>query len=138
MYATFFNALLSLKDSVRILNEWYIVLSDTPYFESTDKPDIEDISGSSVTLRWPKAKNISSGLETHYYYIVWLQGDGETQTSGSARLESRVTGLRFNTLYSVKVVPYRQHYELHESGTGTPAIWFKTCSNGRCALFYLM
>ena len=103
---------------VRILLDCQIVSSGKPYFESTDKLEVADVSRSSVTVRWPEAKDKSSGLEKHYYYIVWLQGDGETQTSGSRRLESRVTGLKSNTLYTIKIVPYRQQNDLHESIKG--------------------
>ena len=84
-----------------------------------------------MTVKWPKAKDISSGLETHYYYTVWLQGDGETHTSGSRRLESRVTGLKSNTLYTIKIFPYRQQNDVHESGKSTDEIWFKTVSKGK-------
>ena len=114
---------------------------DTPYFESSDKPKVNNIHSSSVTVRWPKAKNISS-METHYYYIVWLQAEGKTylksskqpQTSNTDRFESHIAGLQFNTHYSVKVEPYRQQNELREAGTSTGVTRFKTTCTGKWIL----
>ena len=115
---------------------------DTPYFESSDKPEVDNIHSSSVTVTWPKAKNISSGLETHYYYIVWLQAEGktyinttkQTQTSKTDRFESHITGLQFNTHYSVKVEPYRQQSKLREGGASTGVTRFKTSCAGKWIL----
>ena len=112
---------------------------DTPYFESSDKPEIDNIHSSSVTVRWPKAKNISSGLETHYYYIVWLQAEGRTyinktklsQISNTDRFETHISGLTFNTHYLVKVEPYRQQNEVRESGMSTGVTRFKTRCIGK-------
>ena len=112
---------------------------DTPYFESSDKPEVDNINSSSVTLRWPKAKNISSGLETHYYYIVWLQAEGKSninttklsQISNTDRFETHISGLTFNTHYSVKVEPYRQQNELREAGTFTGVTRFNTTCTGK-------
>ena len=111
---------------------------DTPYFESSDKPEVDNIHSSSVTVRWPKAKNISS-METHYYYIVWLQAEQKTymnttkqpQTSNTDRFESHITRLQFNTHYWVKVEPYRQQNELREAGTSTGVTRFKTSCIGK-------
>ncbi|KAI0213978.1 hypothetical protein LSAT2_000930 [Lamellibrachia satsuma] len=106
----------------------------TPYFESTDKPKVDNIYSSSVTVRWPTAKNISPGLETHYYYIVWLQAEGKTyinktkqsQLSNTDRFVTHISGLTFNTYYSVKVEPYRHQNKLREGGTSTGITMFKT------------
>ncbi|KAI0213492.1 hypothetical protein LSAT2_001474 [Lamellibrachia satsuma] len=73
-------------------------------------------------------------METHYFYIVWLQAEGktylnttkQTQTSNTNRFETHITGLQFNTYYSVKVEPYRQQNELREAGTSTGLTRFKT------------
>ena len=84
-------------------------------------------------MSWPKAKTISIGLEIHYYYIVWLQTGGGTftnvsrilQLAGLDRLQSRITGLTFNTNYSVKLEPYREQKERRQSGTSTGVARFK-------------
>ncbi|KAI0223054.1 hypothetical protein LSAT2_025710 [Lamellibrachia satsuma] len=107
---------------------------NTPSFESSDKPEVDNIHSSYVTVRWRTAKNISSGIETHYYYIVWLQTEGKTyiyttklsQISNTDRLETHISGLTFNTHYSVKVEPYRQQNERREAGTSTGVTRFKT------------
>ncbi|KAI0239349.1 hypothetical protein LSAT2_009927 [Lamellibrachia satsuma] len=107
---------------------------DIPYFESSDKPEVDVISSSSMKVMWPKAKNIPSSLDTYYHYIVWLQADEKTymhktkqpQTSNTDRFESHIAGLQFNTHYSVKVEPYRQQNELREAGTSTGVTRFKT------------
>ncbi|KAK2181763.1 hypothetical protein NP493_383g04047 [Ridgeia piscesae] len=106
----------------------------SPRFASSDKPDVDRISSSSVTVRWPSARNITSGLETHYYYTVWIKAEGgsykdmskQPHTSNTDRFESHITGLQFNTHYSVKVEPYRQQNELSEAGTSTGVTTFKT------------
>ncbi|KAI0213980.1 hypothetical protein LSAT2_000932 [Lamellibrachia satsuma] len=87
-----------------------------------------------MKVRWPKAKNIPTSLDSYYRYIVWLQYEGKTymnttkqpQTSNTYRFESLITGLQFNTHYSVKIEPYRQQNELREAGTSTGITGFKT------------
>ena len=91
---------------------------------------------------WPKAKNIPSGLDTYYHYIIWLQADEKTymnttnqpQTSNTDRFESHITGLQFNTYYSVKIEPYRQKNELREAGTSTGVTRLKTSCIGKSIL----
>ena len=118
---------------------YFILLSSaTPRLASSDKPDVDRISSSSVTVRWPGARNITSGLETHYYYTVWIKAEGgsykdmskQPHTSSTDRFESHITGLQFNTHYSVKVEPYRQQNELSETGTSTGVTTFKTLCIG--------
>ncbi|KAK2184446.1 hypothetical protein NP493_265g00032 [Ridgeia piscesae] len=106
----------------------------TPRLASSDKPDVDRISSSSVTVRWPSARNITSGEETHYFYTVWIKAEGgsykdmsrQPHTSSTGRFEAHITGLQFNTHYSVKVEPYRQQNELSEAGTSTGVTTFKT------------
>ena len=113
--------------------------SATPRLALSDKPDVDRISSSSVTVRWPSARNITSGLETHYYYTVWIKAEGgsykdmskQPHTSSTDRFESHITGLQFNTHYSVKVEPYRQQNELSEAGTSTGVTTFKTLCIGK-------
>ncbi|KAI0218665.1 hypothetical protein LSAT2_029625, partial [Lamellibrachia satsuma] len=105
-----------------------------PFFETSQKPQVDVITNSSAVVSWPKANDIPSGLEAHYYYVVWLQTDGETwrnvtqivQDPDGNKLESPIAGLVFNTHYSVKVEPYRQHKETHEGGSTTNVATFKT------------
>ena len=105
----------------------------------TDKPDIEDITSSSATVNWPNAKEMTAGLEDKYYnYIVWLKADGEneknvthvSQDGAKGRMESRLTGLKFNTYYTVRVEPYRQHNGIQEAGKSTGVTRFKTNCTG--------
>ena len=106
---------------------------------ASDKPEVDRISSSSVTVRWPSATHITSGLETHYYYIVLLQAEGgsyerivkQQHTSNTKQFELNITGLQFNTNYSIQVVPYRQQNELSEAGTNTSVTTFKTHRNGK-------
>ena len=106
----------------------------------TVKPDIEDITSSSVTVNWPKAKDMTAGLEDKYYhYILWLKADGENEKNvthvsqdGAKRwMESRLTRLKFNTYYTVRVEPYRQHNGVQEEGNSTGVIRFKTNCTGK-------
>ena len=114
--------------------------SANPRLASSDKPEVDRISSSSVTVRWPSARTITSGLETHYYYTVWIKAEGGSykdmskhpHTSSTDQFESHITGLQFNTHYSVKVEPYRQQNELSEAGTSTGVTTFKTRCNGKC------
>ena len=102
-------------------------------------PEVEGVNSSSAVVSWRKANDIPPGLEAHYYYIVWLQADGETwkkvaeisQDAGSDLFQSHIAELKFNTYYSVKVEPYRQHREKHEGGPATGVASFKTNCIGR-------
>ena len=102
-------------------------------------PQVDTINSSSAVVSWPKANDIPSGLEAYYYYIVWLLVDGETernvtkiaQDADGNKLESPIAGLVFNTHYSVKVEPYRQHKDTHEGGTATNVATFKTSCIGK-------
>ena len=110
----------------------------SPYYKTSDRPTVEDVTNSSVVVSWPKAKNIPTGLEIHYYYIVWLQtGEGTfinvsrvPQVTDLDRLQSRITGLTFNTNYSVKLEPYRKYNERRQSGTSIGVTRFKTSCKG--------
>ena len=85
-------------------------------------------------MDWPKASNISAGLEGHYYYYLWLQAEGERgkyvrrveQGTGEQRMEARITGLTFNKKYSLRVKPYRELNGEREGGAATGAVTFKT------------
>ena len=102
-------------------------------------PEVEGVNSSSAVVSWPKANNIPPGLEAHYYYVVWLQVDGATKRNvtqivhhvGNYRFQSLIVGLVFNTHYSVKVEPYRQHQDKHEGGPATGVTSFKTSCIGR-------
>ena len=73
-------------------------------------------------------------MEAHYYYVVWLQVDGGTRVKAmqiqhdvhSNRFESYITGLVYNTHYSVSVEAYRQQDKKHEGGSHTDVAIFKT------------
>ena len=97
-------------------------------------------------MSWPKANDIPSGLEAHYYYVVWLQAEGEkwkkiaeiSQDVGSNRFQSPIAGLVFNTHYSVKVELYRQHGEKYKGETATGVATFKTSCIGTISVTYLV
>ena len=107
-----------------------------PGFHSSIKPHIGDVTSTSATVTWPKASNISTGLEGHYLYILWLQADGVSeqntarvgQGAGEQLIEAQITGLKVNTNYSLRVQPYRQlsDSEEREGGTSTEIVAFKT------------
>ena len=96
------------------------------------------ITSSSAVVRWSKANDIPSGLESYYYYVVWLQVAGQTerkvaqipQGADMDQLKTNITGLVFNTHYSVRVEPYRQHNEKREGGMPTDVTSFKTSDIG--------
>ena len=116
----------------------YLYSPATPNFGISQEPDVEDITSSSAVVRWPKANDIPSGLESYYYYVVWLHVDGQrswrkpdiTQSADMDHIESSISGLAFNTHYSVKVKPYRQHNGKHEGGKATDVATFKTSCIG--------
>ncbi|KAK2155978.1 hypothetical protein NP493_2014g00018 [Ridgeia piscesae] len=108
---------------------------EKPNFLSSDKPDVEDITSSSVTVNWPKATQMTFGLEDKYYhYILWLKAGGDNETNiksvsqdgAKPRMDSDLTGLRFNTYYTVRVQPYREHNGERDLGTATGVVRFKT------------
>ncbi|KAI0233427.1 hypothetical protein LSAT2_016312 [Lamellibrachia satsuma] len=128
---------------------WYILDTCKNYigvlgFHSSIKPHIDDITSTSATVTWPKASNISTGLEGHYLYIVWLQAHGELeqntarvgQGAGEQLIEAQITGLKVKTNYSLRVQPYRQlSYSVErEGGTSTEIVTFKNrCPGQRAA-----
>ena len=78
---------------------------------------------------------MTPGLEGKYYhYILRLKADGEKekdvtmvpQDGVQPRMDSHLTGLRFNTFYTVRVQPYREHNGERDLGTATEVIRFKT------------
>ncbi|KAI0222457.1 hypothetical protein LSAT2_026310 [Lamellibrachia satsuma] len=109
----------------------YIVV---PGFHSSVKPHVDNVTTTSATVTWPKASNISTGLEGHYLYILWLQADGVSEQNtavvgrgaGEQLIEARITGLKVNTNYSLRVQPYRQLNVEREGGMSTVVVKFKT------------
>ncbi|KAK2175547.1 hypothetical protein NP493_723g02013 [Ridgeia piscesae] len=105
-----------------------------PHFVTSDKAGTADITSSSAVVTWPQATGITLGLESHYYYMVWFQVDGETWKSQIVNVESHqlsLGNLPFNTHYSVKVEPFRRHGDKHAGGTTTAVTTFKTKCTGR-------
>ncbi|KAK2156716.1 hypothetical protein NP493_1948g00003 [Ridgeia piscesae] len=113
-----------------------------PFFKTTDKPGVEDITSSSILVSWPKANDVTPGLESHYYYVVWLglrEGifnnvSSLQEAADQHTLRSRITGLSFNTNFSVQIEPFRQLDDRRQSGTKTQIVHFKTGCRGRCLL----
>ena len=109
-----------------------------PRFQTSDTPDVDDITRSSARVIWSKATNILTGLEFHYHYLLWLQADGEReknvtrveQGAGEQRMEARITGLTFNKKYSLRVEPYRELNGEREGGASTGVVTFKTKCTG--------
>ncbi|KAK2191690.1 hypothetical protein NP493_48g07132 [Ridgeia piscesae] len=105
-----------------------------PDFETSAKTKVDVINSSAVVVSWSKATNIPSAVEDHYYYVVWLQVDEGTRVNvtqiqhdvHSNRFESYITGLVYNTHYSVWVEAFRQQDKNHEGGTHTDDAIFKT------------
>ncbi|KAK2191678.1 hypothetical protein NP493_48g07064 [Ridgeia piscesae] len=110
-----------------------------PRFDTSARPTVDVINSSAVVVSWSKATNIPSALEDHYYYVVWLQVDGGTKVKAtqiqhdvhSNRFESYITGLVYNTHYSVWVEAFRQQDKKHEGGSHTVDAIFKTDCIGR-------
>ena len=116
----------------------YLYSPAIPNFGIYQEPDVDVINSSSAVVRWPKAIDIPSRLESYYYYVVWLQVVGQAerkvaqipQGADVDQLESSISGLAFNTHYSVRVEPYRRHNEKTEGGTATDDATFKTSCIG--------
>ena len=105
-----------------------------PGFHSSVKPDVDDITGSSATVSWPRATNVSAGCEDHYHYLLWLQADAEReknvkrveQGAGEQPMEAGITGLTYNPTYSLRVEPYREHNGERQGGASTGVVTFNT------------
>ena len=116
----------------------YLVAAAIPHFQSSTNPELHDITDSAVTVIWREPDNIPSGLEHHYMYRMWVQADGEAEkmmepvkkNKDKGWVESRITDLRFNTNYSVRVKPYRQHNGEQDGGNFTGVTKFKTRCTG--------
>ena len=110
------------------------MITALPAFDSSVKPHIEDVTSSNARVSWPRATNVSSGFEDHYYYLLWLQADGEReknvsrveQGAGEQRMEAQITGLTFNKKYSLRVEPYRELNGEREGVASTVVVTFKT------------
>ena len=115
----------------------YILINTLPAFpgfNSSVKPDVDDITCSSATVSWPRATNVSAGCEDHYHYLLWLQADAKIeknvkrveQGAGEQRMEAEITGLNDSTKYSLRVEPYREHNGERQGGASTGVVTFKT------------
>ena len=116
--------------------------SATRHIPKIDRLEVDHISSSSVTVRWPSAWNVTSGDGTGYhYYWVSIRPDGgsyrsyvdvpiQPHTSNTDQFESNVTGLQFNTNYSVEVTPYIRYDDFIRVGISTGVSRFKTLCIG--------
>ena len=117
-----------------LFDNYYCFTTAIPRLETSARPTVDALNSSAVVVSWSKATNIPSALEDHYYYVVWLQVDGGTRVKVTQiqhdvhtnRFESYITGLVYNTHYSVSVEAYRQQDEKHEGGSLTDVAIFKT------------
>ena len=120
--------------SLLLLFEKELFPTAIPRFETSARPTVNVLNSSAVVVSWSNATNIPSAVENHYYYVVWLQVDGGTRVKVTQiqhdvhrnRLESYISGLVYNTHYSVSVETYRQQDKTHEGGTHTDDAIFKT------------
>ena len=109
-------------------------VSALPGFHSSVRPDAGGITSSNATVSWPRATNVSAGFKDHYYYLLWLQAEGKRemnvtrveQGAGEQRMEAQITGLTYNTMYSLRVEPYRELNGEREGGASTGVVTFKT------------
>ena len=106
----------------------------------SDKLEVDHISSSSVTVRWSSAWNITSG-DGYYYYGVSMRPDGgsyrsfvdvprQPHTPNTNQFESNITGLQFNTNYSVEVTPFILYDDFIVVGRSTGVSRFKTLCIG--------
>ena len=112
--------------------------SATPSFQSSDVVRVVGITNSSAAVSWTTPSSIPHGLGEHYYYeLLWQTEGGETgkkkervnETDG-VRKEVKITGLTYNTEYSVRVQPYRSHNGYIEGGNRSDVARFRTACNG--------
>ena len=96
------------------------------------------ITNSSAAVSWTTPSSIPHALGEHYYYeLLWQTEGGETvekkervnETVG-VRKEVKITGLKYNTEYSVRIQPYRHHNGYIEGGNITDVTRFRTACNG--------
>ncbi|KAK2177789.1 hypothetical protein NP493_578g03003 [Ridgeia piscesae] len=104
---------------------------------SSAAPLFDHISNSSVTVRWPSAWNFTSGEGTYLYSVI-IRADGwshvdvltHPHTSNTDTFELHITGLDFNTYYSVRVKPLHQSDDFIKFGRSTGISRFKTLCIG--------
>ena len=95
------------------------------------------VTNSSAVVSWTTPSSIPRGLGEHYYYEILWQAEDESgekkervnETDG-VRKEVKITGLRYNTEYSVRVQPYRHHNGYIEGGNRSDVARFRTACNG--------
>lgn len=117
--------------------------SAVPHFQPSDQLELAKITSSTAVVRWRKATDIPPGLDSQYYYIVWLEAAGEVErnvarvphTADTDWFEATVKPLVFNRRYSVSVKAYRQHKEERQGGARMDVTSFKTsCIGTICIL----
>ena len=64
-------------------------------------------TSSSVTVRWPKSDQVTTGLESYYRYVVEATTGGQDPVEVVKQLESDLTavipGLQHNREYEIRV-----------------------------------
>jgi len=101
-----------------------------------EKPKTKLVTNSSITVTWNPITGISSGLQAYYGYMVKYRLHGTTGTfrvSGTIdftdNLTAVVRGLRFDSIYDIRIVPFRRYRGSRTYGQTYPILSAKT----RCA-----
>ncbi|KAI0209848.1 Receptor-type tyrosine-protein phosphatase kappa [Lamellibrachia satsuma] len=128
-----YKSRLTALCEVAVIGHRYIYI---PEFQPSELPTIDYVTYSSAVVSWSKAGNIPSGVDSHYYYVLRWKADTLENTKrveqpvDNIRIEAHITGLMFNTNYSVSVEPYRQDSGQQEGGIATGVTTFKTSCIG--------
>lgn len=94
------------------------------------------VTDSDVVVGWKQIVGISDELATFYLYDIeykvdgtnpWIKGQINFTHSNNAAglfLEKKLTGLRDNTVYNVRIKSYRVlHGNIHETGSSREAVF---------------
>ncbi len=103
---------------------------------------VSELTSDSVQLSWPSLSHtIDNEILGYYGYLVTYKQIGETEWNVSALIPLEdaagqtyrytLSGLRYNTMYQVRVSPYRTNGGIRETLNPTPTVELKTACVGK-------
>ena len=103
-------------------------------YASTPRPD--SVTSLSMSISWPQTEQVTAGLEQHYRYVVEIAESGQdaeprTMIVQMGENTTDVTGLKYNTLYNVRVRIDAEHDTQTLEGQPGDDIGVKTKCRGR-------
>ena len=89
-----------------------------------------------MRVSWPHSEQVTAGLEQYYHYVIEVATSGQdpkpAKTVKMGDNTTDVTGLKYNTLYNVRVRIDAEHGTRRLEGQSGNAIGVKTKCRGRC------